>query len=345
MIGEFLRWWRGQLLDLVPDSLKHHRYPHTGVHRLELSGELARFFPEGREPPLVIPLTGEAASTLPDGVTRPTGILDIRLPPSEYLLIRIRLPQAARGHLDEAVRYQLPRLVPFTIDQIHHTYGIESEAKDDDQLPVWVIVIPRTRLDRALTGLGLNPDALQPDLKRPPEPGEPLSFHWKLPQQDHGGIGRRRVAIAIMITAIAGPALLHLYNRYSEYRWLQEQLDRKREQATETLRLLNYSEGIARRVHWLNEQKKAAVSPLDVLETLSRNIGDDTWLQTLEMKGDRLTIQGLSPAPGQLIKILEEIPLFDEVRFESAITRDARQGLSRFTISAKLASGISEANQ
>ena len=73
-----------------------------------------------------------------------------------------------------------------------------------------------------------------------------------------------------------------------------------------------------------------------LLDMLTQQLDDRTWLQGLELRGQRLTLRGISSSPATLLETLEASRLLQNVRFEAAITRDGRGQGDRFNISAQL---------
>lgn len=80
------------------------------------------------------------------------------------------------------------------------------------------------------------------------------------------------------------------------------------------------------------------MSKLRILEELTRLIPDDSWLNELNYKADekKIRISGLTVSAAKLIPILEESPLFDNVKFSTVITTDRRSEKERFRIEMNL---------
>ena len=87
---------------------------------------------------------------------------------------------------------------------------------------------------------------------------------------------------------------------------------------------------------WLSEHRQQAISPLMLIDTLTRQLDDQSWLQGLELKGRHLTLRGISSSPAALLETLEASRLLRDVKFQAAITRDSRAQGDRFNISARL---------
>jgi len=83
--------------------------------------------------------------------------------------------------------------------------------------------------------------------------------------------------------------------------------------------------------------KKTEKPPVvEVLDTLSKLIKDDTWLTYAQYAGGQLQIQGESPAASTLISVLEDSDIFANAKFVSPVTRDNATKLERFQITVDI---------
>jgi general secretion pathway protein L len=82
----------------------------------------------------------------------------------------------------------------------------------------------------------------------------------------------------------------------------------------------------------LIDQKNETPAILEMLNTLSTLIKDDTWLTYLQYADGHLQVQGESPAASNLISVLEASELFANARFVSPVTQDNVSKLERFQI-------------
>ena len=260
----------------------------------------------------------------------------LTLAPEEYLVRKLTLPRAARGHLVEAVGYQLPQLTPFTADQLLYACGEAPDSPADGQIAVWLVAIPRQRIDRALALIGqLPPDGALP-LRVPPGHNEQLVVSW--PVRESGTSPRRRMRLAWIGLAVLWVAVLgiHLHNRQQTQSTLDHTRDELRARAIEVARLRDRLDSARSQMAWLSEHRQDGISLLELLDTLTQQLDDQTWLQGLELSGQRLTLRGISSSPATLLETLEGSKLLKDVRFEAAITRDGRGQGDRFNISARL---------
>ena len=74
---------------------------------------------------------------------------------------------------------------------------------------------------------------------------------------------------------------------------------------------------------------------LDVLRELTETIPETAWLTEFRLTDKGIQLSGYAQSASELIPFLELSPLFEDVVFLSASTRDPRQGKERFHIGLK----------
>ena len=77
-------------------------------------------------------------------------------------------------------------------------------------------------------------------------------------------------------------------------------------------------------------------APRPILEQLSSQIPDGTWISQLNLRKDQLTLEGSSDNAIAIVSLLEKIPALKEVRLGASINRDPRNGRETFQILARI---------
>lgn len=341
--GEFFDWWRTQLVELVPAPLRGswHSTKTTLTLKIE-KGSMKLSAPAG-EAAVEVQLNAANEAPQPKAVAdflaglpgRPQRIR-LTLGPTEYLLRHLTLPRAAQAHLAEAVSYQLPQLTPFTADQLFYACGETSDSPANGPLSVWLVAVPRRRITRALELIGQLPPDDQLPIKIPPGPDQELIVAWSVREQAASPRRRMRIAWTVLLALWLAVLGLYIDNREQAQSKLDLTRDELRARAIEVSRLRDRLERTRSQAAWLVQRREQAVSPLTLLDALTQQLDDQTWLQGFELRGQRLTLRGISSSPAALLETLETSRLLQDVKFEAAITRDGRGQGDRFSISARL---------
>lgn len=347
--SEFFDWWRSQLTSLLPESLRSNWRRQGRTASLRIEGDTVSLVPAQGDSAVSLSLASRADPGADGGSGQnvfPIGDdvqnLAVVLAPGEYLLSEFTLPRAAQAHLAEAVGYQLPKLIPFRTDEVVYACGIADNARSDGPLPVWLVAVPRRKLTAALALIGQTAPHKPLSLKTRPAAGADLALTWRIADKALAAQRNSRLLWAGLAMVWLAAIGLHFHNRYATHEALSAEADDLRVRAAEITGTRERLGEMALQVAWLHDKKDAAVSTLEVLDALTRQLDDDTWLQNLELKGRELSIQGLSPSPAGLIERLDDAALLNDVQFEAAITQDVRTGGSRFSIGARVQPQVRE---
>lgn len=82
----------------------------------------------------------------------------------------------------------------------------------------------------------------------------------------------------------------------------------------------------------LREQMSGRVEPLAVLDLLTQAVPEDSFLQRLQLQGEKLTLIGQTPNTAALMNRLSAQPLLRDVRSPAAATRGMTAGRENFTL-------------
>ena len=348
-VGEFLHWWRSQLVELMPMALRGAWQGTKSTLVLVIDGDTVLL-----QSPL---LKTQAACDLPNDTetVRPANVDDflsrlpgrpqrlaLQLAPNEYLLRRLTLPRAAQANLAEAVGYQLPQLTPFTASQLVYACGETQDSPQAGPISVWLVAVPRQRIARALALIGQTPPDGYLPLRQPPQPGEPLELSWRVPDASVLGGQRMRLAWLGLVALWVGVLGLHLYHQHQAQTKLDETLDELRVRAPRVGELRDRLTTAEAQIAKITRLRQSTPSTLAVLEVLTEQLDDQTWLEGFDLREGRLTLRGLSQSPATLIETLEATAVLRDVRFGSAITRDGRSEGDRFNLSAQVEAAAPE---
>jgi general secretion pathway protein L len=139
---------------------------------------------------------------------------------------------------------------------------------------------------------------------------------------------------------IAGAVMI--MNQQRDFAALQVTHDELRREAAAVGQLRERIDLARAQLDSLLQRRQLTVTPLQLLNELTETLDDDTWLINLELQGDKLSLQGVSPTPAALIEILEDTTLLRDVQFDAAITQAGAGEGRRFNISARTVSAAQE---
>ena len=340
-----LSWWRAGLVAWLPASMR--RALAAGDDRLLLC-------PDGGELHLVLQRSGAlvalAALPLPLAAAGDplTGLLRehaaglprwLLLPGACGLRRSLQLPAAARERLREVLGFEIERQTPFAATDALHD-GRLLQLRDDGQLQVELVVVPRPQLAAATALLGGQAQRLA-GVDLADAAGQPLGVNLLPAGQRHvlGDPWRRwngLLALAALVVLVLGMAQL-LDNRRAAADALHKDMASRetaaRELSAQRQRLLDGRDGAA----YLQAQRAARPSSVELLDALAQRLPEGTWLEKLSVEGDQLTLIGLSNQAAALVGKLEGAPQWNAPALSGALQQDPRLRVDRFTLVAKLA--------
>lgn len=347
-VGQFFRWWGGELAFLVPLPLRKLLGGVREYLVLDKTGpelRVSHLHPEGE---LVLGqlATDEPASGFRERILEAHPKLAevpvvLRLAPGQALRKFIKLPAATEENLNQVVAFEMDRLAPFKADQVYFGTRVKSRLSATRQILVELVLTPRDKLDTLLeevTAAGFRPDIVDMAGEDPPGAVNLLPpkyrrvrrrwLHWLQ-------IGLSVVILALLVALAVVPILI----QRDEVEALEEQVRKATRLAKEVETLRQEVETLEHQTQFLQEKKRTEPVAVDMLEELSRVIPNSTWLNGLQYKDRRIVIQGQSPSASSLIELIEASRHFKNTSFVSPVTKDTASGLERFQIASDVING------
>lgn len=347
---KFFRWWTRELIFLIPDRIKQLVSDRRGIIILRPEGDqfLLAYWFEGTEKPLVRIDRDET------GIAKYKELLasDERLQKADLILRLTRkyaiqkelsLPVAAKENLYQVVTYELSRYSPFSADHAYYAVKALDVVNEPGQLRVVLILTAREVLDtfyRDLKTFGIYPKFVDYEDAPNDLDGNETPYNL-LPEalrektdntaQLIHGLLMGMVAL-LMLAALALPVLFE-----------SQAVDKLKEQITAIERDAKNTKSLQAEVDALVDETKELIDKktekppvVEILDTLSKLIKDDTWLAYAQYSSGQLQVQGESPAASTLISVLEASDIFANAKFVSPVTRDNVTKLERFQITVDI---------
>lgn len=312
----WLRAWLDELHDLLPASVRSRLASGAAIQRI------------GWPLPSV----------------RATGRAVLVLPFADVMAQRISLPAAATVDLQRVMAFEIDRYTPFSAEQVHFSARVIQRTAD--RASVLLVAVDRERLMsmiEACQRTGLELHAIDAEDAR----GEALGVDL-LPTPMRPAPSRRarthRVLLLSGVLLIVGLMLTALDRRQTLVERMSREvagqrqqmagLEASRRELTDTLGASGY----------LARLKTARPSLTVLLTELSQCLGDDTWLEQLEVRdsGD-ISLSGQSRQASALINRVRDCHSVQDAHFQGVIQPDTQSGKDRFSLAARLRQEASDA--
>jgi general secretion pathway protein L len=341
----FLSWWLEELAGLLPGALRA-RFSGAGAQAgIVLEGDTLRLtdLRGGQIRPLCeFDLSRMSPVEAREAVARAlgkAGLADcpvvLGLPEHAVLRYRESLPAGAERRLADILRLKLESTAPLPPGNYHWAYRITGPASGG-RLPVECVLVKSETLEALnsrMAGLGIGLSGIYPAADLPGEPSlNLLPAHLRRERLTlwsplNKGLG----ALAVVLFLLA--LVLSFHKQDSRLEALNAELAVLKDQAASVLALRTEALDYVQNLQAVQAAKAAAPPLMGILDETSRLLPDGTWVSDFRMSGGEVRIAGQSQSASSLIGLLENSPLFTNVRFASPVVRDPRSGTERFNIS------------
>ena len=345
-LKRFFLWWGRELSFWIPERLKQVLSDKTGYVFLHVTAEKIKFSSliAGQSKTIVELAFNEQGLTqaqklLEENEGVKNAHLILRLDSEQAIKKIIYLPAAAKENIKKVISFEIDKYTPFNNDQVY--FALKLLGKEENgQIKVLLVVTPREVLDAIY--LQLNSAEIYPDIVDYVEEAnnftEDLEIYNLLPEWERPVKNKIVQTLTglfsfILIVLTVAVLVFPVWHEAQNVDTLRQQIKQlKNETEFVQSRQLEIDQ-IVDETDQLNKVKENTPVLLEIINTLSHSIKDDTWMTHLQFKQGRLQLQGQSPTAEALIGVLEASPLFSNVRFVSPLTKDKRTGLERFQIS------------
>ena len=347
---QFFRWWKRELSFLLPEKIKQIISDKQGLIIISPKGGqlVITLNYQGQIEPLVTVDRGQKEFALQSLFEKDErlakAIVILRLSEHDALQKELGLPLAAKENLNQVVAYELDRYTPFKAEQVYFAVKLVAGVNEPGQIKVIMILTTRELLDglyEDVKALGVSPEFV--DYEGLPNSFEDPDYNYdllpenlrqktaKLPQLIHYSL--ITLTCLLLVAVIAMPVLFE----YQTVNLLRSKAESLEKDAKKVKAMQSSIDAVIDETNQLIKEKNATPEVIEMLNTLSSLIKDDTWLSYLQYSDGHVQIQGESPAASTLIAVLEESPLFINARFASPVTQDRISKLERFQITVDVA--------
>lgn len=316
--SRFLRWWLGELSSMVPAWMR--------------AASL------GAESFVLLPLELVSVQMSPPTVGGGRS-LALTVPSSRVLRKALTLPLATEENLRQVLEFQLEQHTPFSPSQVYFGYAVKARDFDRGQLTVEFVATPRDAVDDAIKILGASGAQVRAMFVDDMLAADPLvnllpaTLATTPSPLRHGANPWLAALVALLaLAAIAVPIVVKREAVVQMLPWVE-----KGKKAAETVDAMRRELDTRVEQHnYLLEKRQANPTVIQVLEELTRVLPDDTWVQTLDIKGKELQIQGETASSSKLIGLFEQSSMLRDASFRSPLFKGQLSGTERYQLAMQV---------
>lgn len=315
----FLRWWGGQLWGWLPQRMRGWLLAGRSRCWLDASGT-------------PVAALGEPAA---DPERAAVWLL---IPAARVLRRRLRFPAAAGGRIDDLLRHEIDRQTPFRADEVSHAWRPVPGPAAAGQLEVELVVLPLAGLEQALSGFGEAALRLE-GVDVADADGNPLGVNLLPVARRHrrrDPWARRRLVLLVALVGLVFFSLWQsLENRRHAVSQLQAAIELQREEARRASVLRGQLEDSVEGGDFLARHRAGQVSAVALLDELSRQLPDDTWLERISFNQGQVRLTGFSSEVAGLIGRLQQSGILSSPGLVGSVQSDPQTRRDRFTVVAQ----------
>ncbi|MET0090638.1 MAG: PilN domain-containing protein [Candidatus Thiodiazotropha sp.] len=345
---EFWHWWRGEIANLLPESMQA-LFSGGRPIRLHYLDEALRIVNHGSNDEEVAQnYLREIDWQDPEQrrlLNSASGI-SLCLGRKNYLVKTFTLPIEAEENLREVLAFEMDRHTPFNAQQVFYDYLINQRDRQNRILDITLVLAPIEKLKDAMRQL--EDHRVRINGIAPCDESEPgINGVNLLPMaQRIKPIKRYRlvngVLALLLLILLCLQLALPLYQKSRLSDSLELTRSQYQKQANEVAALRDEVTAAERENRFLESRKLQTHPVLDVLQELTLILPDDTWVSQFEIRDNKVHLYGQSVASAVLIPLLESSKMFRNVSFRSPVTQNSKSNTERFHISADLVNSQDE---
>lgn len=342
---DFLTWWGQGLLQSLPDRwLARLRYQPDTVTVEQQDNALIFKYYGGHNRQLreqrIVPLDDEAGKAAINhwfaGHETPPRLI-LLLPPDKHLQKPLTYPLSSEKELRSILGFEMDRQTPFTRDDVYFDYVINRRDSANHRLHVTLHVVLRDVLQEHLEALSFLD--MQP-ARAAPGPGgrmEDIDFMPTPESKVNVAAGRRLAQLALLTFVLFISSLYVPVLRYGAViEQFEQQVEQSRMQAMRAQSFAGKKQAILERIEFLSGQTQRYISPIRLIQDLTRRLPDNTWIQRLNIRHGEFQMHGESETAAAIIQLIEESDYFEQAQFRSPVTKNNATGKEKFHVAARI---------
>jgi general secretion pathway protein L len=343
LIEKAWRWWLSEFLNLLPLAYFKRLTRRRLTLLIKSSEAMTKIAVTDGDQGLVLEASAseETLSELKDAIPAATkgkrcDVIGV-IPDQQCLIRPLALPLAAKGHIEEFVRYQIDRISPFKADNTLYGIKLMESNPHANEVHLNLSIVSRALvedLEARGTQLGFPIDGFAVESA---DGGalETIAFSAQ-------GTAVRKVPhatkalVAASLVLLASLLFVPILAKWKRGEALEKEIALLKPKAEQVLKLGQERDRIIALRARVIGLKRASLPPIAVLSKLSELLDAESYLFDLRMEGATVTISGLSVDASKLAQRLGAVDAFKSVKFSGPVTRDAQAARDRFTLILEL---------
>lgn len=348
-LSRFWLWWTHEL-SVVVDRFSNSRTDHeTERDRRAVvfdlsSGNVSILIQEGDEQNSLgsftmaapdVSLFAEVKAHLTDNIQ-----VIIRLPKKYCLYKRLTLPKVDKADIRAVLHNQIDRLTPYKAEQVYFDYRIIEGKISQGKRLIDLYILPRnicTDLMELLKTQNITVDCLLYEAGAgvyEDGAGQRINFLRPLDylprrKNPQSNMSRKIGAIGALVAAIY---IVPLGYYYVQTEVLTTKIAALSVPAKTASQVKNRYDKLKKEARFLVNKKTEKPLTIQLVNEVSKVLQDDSWLDQLTLKGDRLQIFGYSDSASKVLNVLEKSTFFKDAHFMAAVVYHKKLKAERFHI-------------
>jgi general secretion pathway protein L len=336
-----LTWWLGELAGLLPATMKTAL--GAGMPPIYVTIDAGQATLREAAGAVIATLPHDGTQGLPDALTARlarSGPVILCLAEAKVLRRIIELPLSAETELDAATAFEIDRQTPFAPDRTRFCHRTLTRDRSRRMLVVELAVTPSDLLDEAesaaeATGLAIDRievdgDTLTPRLEFRPRRRRLTLRRWRAEPW------RPVIAAASILLMLGTTGLAWQRHRFAQD--LAAEVAARREIGHRAEALRSQIERAAAASRFLPDKRRLPPA-IEILDTLSRTLPDDSWVFDLDLTPDEVRIAGFAGNVPGLLQALAGVPTFGAPELRAPVSRNAVNNRDRFELALPVKEG------
>lgn len=343
-LTDFVDWYSGQMLDLLPVTLRgRRRLADASIielcprepgaiaavrwlrRRKGLESELGRFT---LDEPGMVAMRQIPASRQP---------VLLRLSPDMLLEREVVLPLAAERDVESVLGYEMDRNTPFRSDEVFWAWSTERRDTARGRVHLRLSAVPKIDLQPILAALEqMGLPVAQLEARLPSGALRMISLRLKRSDQSRWERPATLAAVAACAVLVALTAVMPFVLQSRERETIEQKLTELRPRVAQAEALLRATQSKGADADVFATERARVGTVLQVLATVTDILPDNTFLTDLSLHEGRLDLEGQSGAAARLIAALSNDPLIRNPVFSAPVMRLDGGRNDQFSIRAEI---------